>query len=55
MRPWLVILIGLAGLAAFDHVANDSEGLEAVAVWAERTGRDIARAIHRFVMSVFGE
>ena len=55
MRPWLVILIGLAALATFDHVVNDGDGIESAVDWLARAGRDVASTIHQFVMTVFGE
>ncbi len=55
MRPWLVILIALAGLATFDYVVNDADGIEALAVWLLRTGRIVGGAIRQFVMAVFGD
>ena len=55
MRPWLVILIALAGLATFDYVVNNANGIEAVADWLVRTGRNAAGAIQRFVIAAFGD
>jgi hypothetical protein len=55
MRPWQAILIAAAALATFDHLANGSEGIEAVADWLVTTVRGVASAIHGFVMTAFGE
>jgi hypothetical protein len=55
MRPWPAILAFVALLAAFDYAANDGDLVRETVDWLIRTGRVVAREIHRLVMKLFGE